>query len=166
MMSFMMSLQSMGWTTALRESALAYPIILSLHLIGIGLFGSMVAMTDFRLLGIGMKGQKIADIHGQLRPWKHLGLTLVVVCGVLLASSKAATYWPNPYFKGKLVLLGLVGIHALVFRPSVYSRLAEFDRAGVIPGSAKLAAVLSLAMWVGLVTCGRMIGYWEPAEAV
>jgi hypothetical protein len=164
LMPFMMWLQSMGWATALRESALTYPTILSLHLVGMGLFGSMVAMTDFRLLGIAMRSQRVADIHGQLRGWKHLGLTLVVTCGVLLAWSKAAIYWPNPYFRGKLTLLLLVGIHALVFRPTVYSKLEEFDRAGVIPGRAKLAAVVSILLWVLLVTCGRMIGYWEPEE--
>ena len=162
MLQFMESLQAMGWATALRESALAYPIILSLHLVGIGLFGSMVAMTDFRILGWAAKDRRIADIHGQLRPYKHLGLTLVASCGLLLGISKAAIYWPNPYFRGKLTLLLLVGVHALIFRNGVYGNLEALDAAPRVPGKAKLAAVLSLLMWVGLVTCGRMIGYWEP----
>jgi hypothetical protein len=155
-------LQGMGWAIALRESALMYPILLSTHLMGIGLFGSMVAMTDFRLLGFAMKGRKLADVHGQLRPYKHLGLTIVVLCGGLLGISKAAIYWPNPYFKTKLLLLTLVGVHALVFRKDVYANLEAIDQAGQAPGKAKLAAVLSIIMWVGLVACGRMIGYWEP----
>ena len=162
MLSLMESLQSMGWATALRESALMYPIILSLHLTGLGLFGGMIAMTDLRLLGIAFTKQPMADVHNQLRAFKHLGLTLVVTCGLLLGSSKAATYWPNPFFKLKLLLLVLVAVHALVFRGSVYKNLDEFDRTGVIPGNAKAAAVISLLLWVSLVAAGRWIGYWEP----
>jgi len=36
--------------------------------------------------------------------------------GLLLAGSKAETYYANPYFHLKLVLLALVGMHALAFR--------------------------------------------------
>lgn len=161
---FMQSLQDMHLATEIRESSLAYPIILSTHLAGMGLFGAMIAMTDLRILGIAMKDRPMADVHNQLRPFKHLGLTLVVICGALLAYSKAAIYWPNPFFQTKLTLLLLVGIHALVFRGPVYKSLGEMDRTGQTTRAAKLAAVISLVLWVGLVAAGRWIGYWEPAE--
>lgn len=164
MQPLMEAIQATGPATALRESALMYPIILALHLIGIGLFGSMVAITDFRILGWAAKGRKLSDIHGQLRPYKHLGLTIVVACGLSLGLCKAAIYWPNPYFKTKLLLLTLVGVHGLVFRKDVYRNLEALDAAPQMPGKAKLAAVLSILLWVGLITCGRMIGYWEPEE--
>jgi hypothetical protein len=38
----------------------------------------------------------------------------------------------------------------------------EFDKAGRIPGRAKLAAALSLILWTGMVIAGRGIGYIEP----
>ena len=155
-------LQTISWAQALRESALMYPIIMSLHLTGMGLFGGMIAITDLRILGLAFTGSPVADIHNQLRGFKHAGLALVVTCGALLATSKAGIYWPNPFFKIKLTLLLCVTIHALVFRGSVYKNLAEYDRTGVIPGNAKLAAAISLVLWIGLVTAGRWIGYWEP----
>ena len=52
----------------------------------------------------------------------------------------------------------LVGVHALVFRPRVYNNPAELDRAPEIPRVAKLAASLSLVLWIGLVVAGRWIG--------
>jgi len=157
------SIQNLSLASALRESALVYPIIMAIHLTGMGLFGGMIAMTDLRILGVAFTKSPVADVHNQLRPWKHLGLTLVVACGALLAFSKAAIYWPNPYFKLKLALLAGVAIHALVFRGSVYKNLEEFDRTGVVPGNAKVAAVISLVLWISLVAAGRWIGYWEPA---
>ena len=162
----MQSLQDMDLATAIRESSLTYPIILSAHLTGMGLFGGMIAMTDLRILGIAMKDRPMAEVHNGLRPYKHLGLTLVVICGALMAFSKAAIYWPNPFFKMKLSLLALVAIHALIFRSSVYKNLAEMDKAGQASGAAKLAAIISLLLWIGLVSAGRWIGYWEPPTPV
>jgi hypothetical protein len=156
-------LQDMSMATAIRESAIVFPVILSLHLTGMGLFGGMILMTDLRLLGITLTRHPVSDIVNGLRPWKHLGLTLTATCGILLLWSKAAIYYPNPYLWIKLTLFGLIIIHALVFR-SVYRNVADLDRSPVIPGRAKLAAVLSMILWISVVTAGRWIGYWEPTK--
>jgi hypothetical protein len=161
---FIQALQDMSLPTALRESALVFPVVLSLHLAGMGLFGGMILMTDLRLLGIAMTKRPVSDVVNGLRPWKHLGLTLTATCGILLLWSKVAIYYPNPFLRLKLVLLGLVIIHALVFKRSVYRRVTELDRSPVIPGRAKLAAAISLVLWISLVTAGRWIGYWEPTK--
>jgi hypothetical protein len=87
-----------------------------------------------------------------------------VAMGALLAGSEAEKYSINPFFWCKMVTLALIGVHALVFRRSVYAKASEFDRTGVIPGRAKLAAALSLLLWTGMVTFGRLIGYYEPAQ--
>lgn len=162
--AFMQSLQDMEFATMVRESSLTYPILLSAHLAAMGLFGGMIAMTDLRILGVAMRATPMADVHNQLRGYKHLGLTIAVLCGATLAWSKAAIYWPNPFFKMKLACLGLVAVHALVFRGPVYKSLAEMDKTGRSTGLAKLAAVISLFLWINLVVAGRWIGYWEPAE--
>ena len=120
-------LQDTSLATAIRESAIVFPVILSLHLTGMGLFGGMILMTDLRLLGISMTKRPVSDVVNGLRPWKHLGLTLTAGCGILLLWSKAAIYYPNPYLRIKLVLFALIIIHALVFR-SVYRNVADLDR--------------------------------------
>jgi hypothetical protein len=55
-----------------------------------------------------------------------------------------------------------VAIHALVFRGSVYNNAAALDQARRMPGKAKLAAALSLLLWVSIACAGRGIGYIEP----
>jgi hypothetical protein len=156
--------QDTALATAIRESAIVFPVILSLHLTGMGLFGGMILMTDLRLLGIAMTKHPVSDVVNGLRPWKHLGLTLTATCGILLLWSKAAIYYPNPYLRIKLILFVLIIIHALVFR-SVYRNVADLDRSPMIPGRAKLAAALSIILWISVVTAGRWIGYWEPKGA-
>jgi len=161
---FVQALQDMSIATALRESALVFPVILSLHLTGMGLFGGLILMTDLRILGIALTKHPVSDIVNGLRPWKHLGLTLTATCGALLLWSKAAIYYPNPYLWIKLTLFALIIIHSLVFR-GVYRNIGDLDRSPAIPGRAKLAAALSIGLWISVVTAGRWIGYWEPKGA-
>ncbi len=156
------AIQETDFFTALRESALTYPIIMSLHLTSIAVFGGLILMTDLRLLGIAMRSTSISDVVRQTRPWKWIGFVIMVTCGVLLACAKLDTYYGNPYFQIKLSLLVLVGVHALLFRRKVYANTAELDRAPLIPGVAKTAACLSLVLWIGILSMGRWIAYYEP----
>jgi uncharacterized membrane protein len=158
------AIQSVGFLTQIRESAIVYPVIMTTHLACIAVFGGMILMTDLRLLGIAMKDRTITEVVGGLRVWKRLGFCIMITMGLLLATSEAEKYQPNPYFWAKMTLLGLVGVHALIFRPLVYNRTEELDKAKTIPTVAKTAAVLSLVLWIGIVTMGRLIGYWEPKD--
>jgi hypothetical protein len=144
--------------TALRESALVYPIVMTGHLTGMALFGGMICITDMRLLGWAMRDTPVNDVIDQLRVWKQIGFVMVVGCGAMLLGSKAELYYYNPFYWTKMALLLLVGVHALAFR-KVYANPAAF------PSKAKVAACLSLFIWIGLVTAGRSIAYWDvPAE--
>jgi hypothetical protein len=162
LLSFAQWIQATAFFTALRGSANTYPVILSLHMVGIAMFGGMILMTDMRLLGWGMRKRSIADVIDGFRVPKRWGLLLIVTCGVLMAGSKAEEYYYNVFFRSKMILLGLVLIHELVFRRSVYANPAALDNAPVVPASAKLAAILSLLLWISIACCGRGIGYIEP----
>ena len=162
LLSFCQWLQSTDFFTAIRGSWYVYPIIMSTHLTGIALFGGMIVVTDLRLLGLAMRKRRIADVIGQLRRLKWIGLLIVATCGILMFGSKAEEYYYNAFFRAKMIVLALIAVHALVFRGSVYRRAAEFDKAGRIPGRAKLAAALSLLLWTCMVIAGRGIGYIEP----
>jgi hypothetical protein len=118
--------------TSLRESALAYPIIMSLHLSSIAVFGGLILMTDLRLLGLAMPNTPVSDVIAQTRVWKRIGFVIMVTCGVLLAGAKLDKYYDNPYFQ-----------------------------LPVIPPIAKTAACLSLILWIGVLSFGRWIAYYE-----
>jgi hypothetical protein len=81
--------------------------------------------------------------------------------GLLLAASEAEKYAPNPFFWTKMIILGLIGVHALIFRPIVYSKTEELDQSPVIPTKAKVAAILSLGLWTTMFVMGRLIAYWD-----
>lgn len=150
-------IESTDLSTAIREGALPYPIIGGLHLLGIALFGGMVLMTDLRLLGWAMQQRPIADIVRQSRLWKQIGFVLVCVSGLLLAWAEPSKLYRSPSFWVKMVLLLLVGVHALVFHALVYANPAKLDEK--ITGRARLAAALSLLLWAGLIVSGRLIAF-------
>ena len=160
-LAFCQWLQSTAFFTALRGSWYVYPIVMSLHLTGIAMFGGMILMTDMRLLGVALTKYTVTEVVEGLRPWKRVGGTIMISMGLLLGGSEAEKYYHNPYFWAKMTFLLLVAVHALIFRPSVYNRTAEIDKAPSLPGRAKAAAVLSLAIWTGVLTMGRLIGYYE-----
>lgn len=136
MMEFAAWLQATSFFTALRESWYLYPVILSLHMVGIALFGGLVVISNLRQLR-GLPAE-------EARILQHLGLTLMVACGLLMLGTKAEEYFLNPWFQAKMLLFALLGVHAAVFKPG------------------KLSAVLSLTLWTGLIICGRGIGYIQP----
>jgi hypothetical protein len=162
LLSFAQWIQATAFFTALRASAYVYPIVLALHMTGIALFGGMVLMTDMRLLGWAMRTHSISDVVTHFRVPKRWGLLLVATCGALMLGAKAEEYYYNAFLRTKLILLALVALHALVFYRSVYANPAVLDQLPRVPATAKLAAALSVVLWVSIACCGRGIGYIEP----
>lgn len=156
------SIQSIGFLSDFSQSVLAYPIVMSTHLTCIALLGGMILVTNLRLLGLSFKSLTITQVVSSFRLWKRLGAVVMNGTGLLLATCEAEKYAPNPFFWTKMVVLGLIGVHALIFRPLVYTRTEELDQSPVIPTKAKVAAILSLVLWIGMFTMGRMIAYWDP----
>lgn len=163
-LEFFQWLQSTAFMSFIRESGLEYPIVMSTHLTCIAVFGGMIVMTDLRLLGVALTERSIADVVNGLRWWKRLGFLIMFAMGFTLFGSKAAEYYPNPYFWVKMTCLLLVLIHAIIFRPLVYNHPEQLDASPVIPTRAKVAGVLSLILWTAVLCNGRLIGYWEPPQ--
>jgi hypothetical protein len=162
LLSFVQWLQFTAFFTALRGSANVYPIVMSLHMVGIAFFGGMILLTDMRLLGWAMRKRPIAEVINQFRVPKRWGLLLTATCGILMFGSKAEEYYYNAFFRAKLILFAVLIVHALVFYRSVYADPAALDRSPQVPANAKIAAALSLLLWASVACCGRGIGYIEP----
>jgi hypothetical protein len=164
-MSIAASLESIGFLADFRESALVYPVVMTIHLICIAVFGGMIVFTDLRLLGLAMTDRSVTDVVNQFRTWKRVGFCIMVTMGVLLASSEAEKYAPNPFFWGKMASLILVAAHAIFFKPRVYDNTAAIDAEPSLPSRAKWAGALSLLIWFSIMSNGRLIGYYEGPGA-
>jgi hypothetical protein len=59
-------------------------------------------------------------------------------------------------------MLVLAGLNVLIFNATIGRRTAEWDLAVKTPAAAKIAAVISLVLWVAIVAAGRAIAYALP----
>jgi hypothetical protein len=136
-----------------------FPVIQSVHLIGLTMLVGTICLVDFRLLGVGMRRQTASDIASGLAPWTTGGLLTVLVTGPLMFSSDLPRYLNNPAFLFKMGLLavalaGQFTLHRRVVSDSTTSNSASASR-------QKLAAVLSLILWSGIVLAGRAIADFD-----
>jgi hypothetical protein len=159
LLSFLIWLENLAWFTSFRSSAYVYPVVLALHLTAISLFGAMIVATDLRLLGWALSDSPIADVIHRLRLAKRIGFILAAACGFILFAAKAEEYYYNAFFRTKILLFVLVAIHALVFHKSVYADSANLTHKDERSWRARLAASLSLVLWIGILCAGRAIGY-------
>jgi hypothetical protein len=144
---------------SIRESAWAFPIIETIHTLGIVVVVGTIAVLDLRLLGLIMKREPVSSIARQVLPWTWLGFSIMFVTGLLLSIAEAATNYFNLAFRIKLLLLLLVGINPLIFHLTIYRSVNTWDVANVTPLRARATAACSLALWTGIIIAGRMIAY-------
>lgn len=144
---------------SIAESLWAFPTLETIHVIAlVTVFGTILVM-DLRLLGIAGTKWTVKQMSKDTLPWTWAGFVLAAITGTLLFTSKASTYMVNPYFLVKLGLLALAGLNMLYFHFVTYKTVTEWDASPVLPGGAKFAAVSSLVLWIGVVFCGRAIGF-------
>jgi hypothetical protein len=84
-------------------------------------------------------------------------LLLIVPAGLLLFSAHPQELARNQVFLLKLALVAVAGLNALGFHLGVYRSAATWD-AGT-PALARVHAVASLGLWIGVICCGRLLAY-------
>jgi len=140
------------WSHAMNAYEWVFPAVQSLHFIGFALSIGTIAIVDLRLLGFGMRRQNPAELAASLEPWTRAGIAVMLITGPLMFSTDAVTYHYNPSFQFKMLCLTA----ALIFHFTVH-RWAV--RPGASEGVGKMAGILSLLLWTGVVAGGRMIAF-------
>ena len=145
--------------TSIRESLLLFPFIEGVHVLGLGLSVGTVIWFDMRLIGVMMPDEPVSDVFNQIKPWMFLGFALMLVTGGLLFWSYAAKCYASPYFRAKVVLLFIAAINVVIFHFTIDRRRTAWDKSPIPPSQARLAGILSLALWMSIVAVGRLMAY-------
>lgn len=152
------ALEQGGIGEAMRSSMWLYPIVETVHILGFILLVGAVLMFDLRVLGLS-KRVPVRMLAGHLLPWGAAALVLIVPAGLLMFASDASSMVGNRAFVIKMVLLMLAGTNAAAFHLGPFRSVNDWDQGVPTPLSARLHAGASLLLWIGIVTCGRMIAY-------
>jgi hypothetical protein len=150
--------ENLAIAKAMREWLWLYPAVEIVHIVGFVILVGSVAMFDLRLLGLS-KGISLRALSGHLLPWSLGALLLIVPSGSLMFSAHASDFISNRAFQVKMLLLMLAGINAAYFRSGPWQGVAAWDTGGGVPLAARVSAAASLVMWVGVISCGRLLAY-------
>ncbi len=145
--------------TAIREGAWEYAVLNFVHLLGLTFAAGTILFFDLRLLGLGLRRVPVSAVARTLLPWTWAGFAVMFVSGALLIISEATRLYANVAFRTKLVLLVLAGLNVLVFHMTVFRRVSAWDTEIGTPAQAKVAGAISITVWFGMMTAGRLIGY-------
>lgn len=143
----------------MREDLTAFPLAESLHVVGLTFVVGSIATIDLRLLGVSARNHAVTRLTSEILPWTWGAFALAAVTGLLMFASAATKYAGNPPFLLKMGLLGAAALNMLVFHRFTHRSVALWDVATPTPPGARLAGGLSLLLWVGVVVCGRWIGF-------
>jgi hypothetical protein len=143
-----------------RDSVWIFPVVESIHILGIVLLAFTASLIDLRLLGLGLlRRRPLAEISRQLLPWAWGAIVLMLVTGVLLFASEAASKcYESTAFYIKMALLGLAVVNAAFSYHAVNRHAEQWDSNP--PSLTKILAVCSLVAWAGVVFAGRGIAYF------
>jgi hypothetical protein len=143
--------------SALREGAWLYPAVETAHILAVAtLFGS-VLLLDLRILGASRPVPLAALARHALRP-VYAALPVIVATGSLMFVADASSLSANPAFRTKMALVPLALVNGLAFERRWLRPLRDDPRA-TLPAAAKIAAAASLALWIAVLVCGRLIAY-------
>jgi hypothetical protein len=156
MMEFLSSLESSEFASWLRESGSiwAYPAVLTLHTLGLGVLVGASTVIDLRLLG--------AAPHIPLEPLRRLfpimwaGFWVNAISGVLLFVTDATTKGTTTVFMAKLGIIAVAVIVLTSIKRSVFGRETV---AGAMPMTVKALAAVSLVLWLAAIITGRYMAY-------
>ena len=121
------------------ENSWIFPIVESVHVIGLAAFVGTVVLGDLKTLGLSR-----SDTRGLTR-WTHAGLAVMLLTGAAMFFSDTTRYLHNPAFRVKVALLVLTLVAHFTLRRS----------------GSRFAAALSLTLWTCVVLAARAIADFD-----
>jgi hypothetical protein len=156
---FLIWLHDTPFATTIRENSFLFPWIESVHVLALTLVVGSISIVDLRLLGIASVNRSIASLTGEVLPFTWTAFLIALLTGSALFSSHAVGYAQNLQFRMKMLLLALAGINMLVFHLVLMRGTERWSESGATPGRGKVAGLISLLLWIGIVAFGRWIGF-------
>jgi hypothetical protein len=162
--AFLKSLEDSGAATDIRKSLYLFPFLDCIHVMALALVFGTILAVDLRALGIASRGRSFVRMSGELLPITWGAFAVSVLTGSLMFITNARVYAHNTPFRIKMVLLALAGLNMAVFHLTAGRRMGSWDQAPSAPGVGRLTAALSLALWVGIIFAGRVIGFTTTGQ--
>lgn len=152
-------LETSALAVAMRQWQWLYPIVEILHILGFVLVVGGAFFFDLRLLGRA-PSLPVSGLAAHLLTWSRAGFALVAPTGFMMFTAHATEFAVNSAFRLKLILIVVALLNAAAFHRWPFRSVARWNISAGAPAWARLAAVVSLACWIGTIACGRLLAYF------
>ena len=146
--------------TAIRESDNLFPILQTFHILGTIALAGAIAIVDLRLLNVAFRREAPAAVAESLLPLTWIGFVIMALSGGLLFAAQSAKIYGNVFLRVKALLLVLALVNVVLFHSTTYRNVRAWGGSVAPPASARAFALLSLALWTGVIVTGRFIAYF------
>lgn len=154
--AFFEALERSALSAGLRASEWVYPLVNTLHIVGIALLVGSIVVLDWRVLR-QRATPSVSVLATVMLPVARGGFALAVVAGSLLFIARPLDYAFNTLFQLKLGGIALALLNIIVLHRSAAWRMALTHNR--VDGRVRLACGLSLVCWLVVLGLGRLIGY-------
>ncbi|MGI9258911.1 MAG: DUF2214 domain-containing protein [Gammaproteobacteria bacterium] len=138
-------------------SFVGFPLMLSLHAVGMAIAVGLILVMNLRLLGLFEFVSFRFLRRALVAAW--VGLVVNFLSGTALFIPRGVEYVGDPAFLTKIVLI-LIGVSATA---ALHARLEResvgWQAGGTVPLNTRLWATASLVIWFGAIASGRLIAY-------
>ena len=157
MNAFLTWLENTGYSEWILTSAEGWPLMLTIHAIGLAIIVGIVFAMNLRMLGF-YSTIPLTALDEFLRiAW--IGIVLNIITGLSIFMTQAVSYVHSAPFLMKISFI-ILGIINLVYTQKILRReAAGWQAAGRVPTNGILLAVSSLIFWILAVITGRLIAY-------
>jgi len=140
----------------IANSTWIFPALEGVHIVALAMLFGAVIFVDLQMLGIIRSDTPVSLLERSLRPWTFCSLVIILLTGVLLFASEATKLYNSAPFRIKVVALFL----ALVFHFPIHRKATEAKGHPAGVKWDKLAAAVSLFLWISVGLAGRAIGFF------
>lgn len=152
-------LDGMPSSTAIHESFYLYNWIETTHVLTLMIFLGMLFFIDMRMLGWTMTSVPASRIAARLNIPMIIGFVIMIATGLALYYAVPDRNTQSIWFRLKMILLVAAGINAWLFHRRMKESVSTWDTDPVPPARIRRGVAVSLVLWAGVVTTGRLIAY-------
>ena len=135
------SIENTSIASSIRDSLYLFPMLESIHVVGLAIVFGTIATIDLRLLGLASTNRPFRRMASDILKWTWVAFTITFLTGGLMFTTNATVYFHNSVFQAKMAVLLLAGINMGVFELTTGRTAQKWDTSSSPPAAAKSAEI-------------------------
>lgn len=136
----------------LNNNEWSFPLFECIHIAMFAMSIGTIALVDFRMLGLALRRQTVAQLLKETSLWTLTGLIIVITSGIVIFTTDPLRYYYNWSFRYKCIALTV----AVIYNYTIHRKVALSNASAF---ARSLTAVVSLLLWISIVFAGLFYAF-------